>query len=506
MKASWSRRKFQDWPDDAVNLPTDEIVKLYGNGFIGAQYNPEAWEEFKALHPAAEDICHYHGLAESGAGKLSAPFVYVLEQYPTAWPGAVGQGTGDCTKADAIVRMADGTTKRIADVQIGEMVVSAKNKARRVEAIIRKPFAGQMVRVRVHGYDNPLELTPDHLVVVCEKGADYWVPIDKVKIGEHLLLPRNDPEDDIIAKVVSIERFDWSDDVHCLVVEEDHSFIADGYAVHNCVSWGQRSSMLGTMVTDVIAGIPDPKTGKVEGFPEVSAEGASHGVLSTEVLYAYRGHSGQGWYCPGAAKIVTSTCGMVLRQNQPDIGMDLTTYNVRNATKYGGSPPPESFAKLGGQRLVHEATSASSAEAVRDLIANGYMMNGCGGEGFSETRDENGVSKRSGSWAHSMAQIGFDDRPVVHRIYGGPLLLILNSWAKWNRGPRDIIESAALVPANKKQAWIDKGIVNAATGNIMIPEGSFWAKWSDVSRREHIAMSGVNGWPRKELTWEEVFI
>src|SRR6185312_6385592 len=32
-------------------------------------------------------------------------------------------------------------------------------------------------------------------------------------------------------------------EVFCLEVDEDHSFIANGYASHNCVSWGAKHAI-----------------------------------------------------------------------------------------------------------------------------------------------------------------------------------------------------------------------------------------------------------------------
>jgi hypothetical protein len=267
----------------------------------------------------------------------------------------------------------------------------------------------------------------------------------------------------------------------------------------DCVSWGTRNSSLGTMVADIVSGQPDEKTGKPEEKPDVSPEGIADGVLSTETFYWHRGHGGEGWFCPEAARVACQKSGLMIRKNYPELGVDLTKYSSSTAGKYGRTPPPASVIDVTDNNLIHQATQASGLEVRRDLLFNGYFVLDCGGEGYSNTRDENGVSKRSGSWAHSMTEIGVDDRDAIKQIYNEPLVLILNSWAKWNRGPRDIFQSAALVPADKKQKWVECGIVNPTTGNIMIPEGSFWAPWSHVKRREAIAMSGANGWPRKKL-------
>lgn len=267
----------------------------------------------------------------------------------------------------------------------------------------------------------------------------------------------------------------------------------------DCVSWSTRNATLGTMVCDIVSALPDEVTGKPEEKPEVSTEGIADGVLSTESFYWYRGYDGDGWQCPDAADVATKTSGAMVRKNYTELDVDLTSYSSRMAGKYGSRKPPENIRQVGALHRVHKATMVSSFEALRDFLNNGFFASTCGGEGLSDRRDDNGVSKRSGSWAHAMAYIGADDRDVVKQVYGEPLVLDLNSWAKWNSGPRDILQSAAMVPSHKKDEWVQKGIVNAATGNIMIPEGSCWVKYSEMRRREMIIFSGINGWPKKNV-------
>jgi hypothetical protein len=255
------------------------------------------------------------------------------------------------------------------------------------------------------------------------------------------------------------------------------------------------------MVCDIISGLPDEQTGRPEEKPDVPEAGVADGVLSTETFYWHRGYDGDGWHCPAAATVATKTSGLFVRKPYDDLGVDLTRYSGRTAGAYGRRSPPENIRKAGVAHLIHQATEARSFEAVRDLLYNGYGFSTCGGQGLSDSRDENGVSKRQGSWAHAMAYIGADDRDVIKQIYNEPLVLDLNSWAKWNGGPRDIYQSAALVPPEKKEAWIAAGIVNASTGNIMIPEGSCWVRYSEMRNREMIAFSGANGWPAKPLPY-----
>lgn len=270
-----------------------------------------------------------------------------------------------------------------------------------------------------------------------------------------------------------------------------------GQARGDCVSWSTRNALLLTMVCDIVSGVPDARTGKPEEKPDVPAEGIADGVLSTEAIYWWRGYNGDGWHCPTASKVATTKGGVVLRQKYDDV--DLTTYSGRNAGLYGSRAPSGKLAEVCGAHLAHQMTDLSSFESIRDFLNNGYGVSTCGGEGLSNTRDEWGVSRRQGGWAHAMGYIGADDRPVIKQKYGGPLVLDLNSWGEWNSGPRDIFESAQFVPPAKKQLWIDRGIVNPSTGNIMIPKGSCWVRYSEMRNRDAQAFSGIAGWPAREI-------
>ena len=245
----------------------------------------------------------------------------------------------------------------------------------------------------------------------------------------------------------------------------------------DCVSHSAKNACLVSLCCEVVAGQPDPVTGQLEGAPEVSPEGIKNGVLSSESVYWWRRHGSDGWSCPASVKVMLQESGCAWpRRNYDEIGVDVTQYSGGVAGKWGSSTPPETVKGIGNQHLIRTATECGTFEECRDLLANGYGITGCGSEGWSKSRDENGVSNRSGSWAHSMAVVGADDRDVIKAKYGGPLLLIINSWGKWNSGGRRILGT-----------------------EIDIPEGSYWAKWSDCDSRYHAALSSVNGWPARRL-------
>jgi hypothetical protein len=245
----------------------------------------------------------------------------------------------------------------------------------------------------------------------------------------------------------------------------------------DCVAHSTRNACLGTLACEIAAGQPDEVTGLREGAPDVSDEARRDGVLACEAIYWFRGHGGDGWSCDHAAEVVLKESGLWLRKRYESLGIDLTRYDGRLAGKWGSSKPGAEVRKIGAEHLVRTATRARTFEEVRDLLANGYCISSCGGESWSETRDSNGVSRRtSQGWAHALAYLGVDDRDETKRAYGEPLVLIQNSWGKWNSGGRSVLGT-----------------------QLEIPHGAFWSRWSDCKARYAIAFSGVNGWPAKQL-------
>ena len=266
----------------------------------------------------------------------------------------------------------------------------------------------------------------------------------------------------------------------------------------DCVSHGGSGAALLTLGGEITLGRPDPVTGIIEGKPQLSEAGVKNSVISSEWNYWHRNHGGDGWQCAACVKVMLEQ-GIMLRQPYPELSIDLTTYSGSLAGKYGRTAPPSNFQVEGRKHIIRTATPVNSAEACRDMLYNRYGIIDCGSEGYAKTRDANGVSKRSGSWAHSMKEGGFDDRDVIKKLYNEPLVLIGNNWAVWNGGPRDIIDSAQFVPQALKEQWIAWDLVNPSTGNIMIPKGWFWTPWSQAKNRYRMAMSSINGWPSQKL-------
>lgn len=148
---------------------------------------------------------------------------------------------------------------------------------------------------------------------------------------------------------------------------------------------------------------------------------------ATEPIYGSRGHGGQGMSCSRAAEFVSTVGGYLVRQNYDDV-VDLSKYNSSIGSRWGSSGVPEAVEKLARKHQVKTVSNIRTIEEARDALANGYGINVCSSYGFSKTRDEKGIARPSGSWAHAMAWTACDDTGDE------PLFLVQNSWGKWNDG------------------------------------------------------------------------
>lgn len=275
----------------------------------------------------------------------------------------------------------------------------------------------------------------------------------------------------------------------------------------DCVSHAASGAQRLTIAGDIASMLPDIASGRAEGVPFVSPVGIKNGVTSSEYQYWWRGYNGDGWDCPTAGEVSLER-GCLLRNNYPGI-IDVSDYSGSLAGKYGAKQPPAEIENIGKPHQLHATADASDFEEIRDALGNLHGVQTCGGQGFSSRRDQYGFSPRSGGWSHGFKVIGTDDRPDTVSLKGEPWILCDNNWGIWNSGPRDIRDSAKLVPA--LQALVNRvcgvnvnlvalDIVNGTTGNIMIPEGSWWTTWSSMKNRDYTVYAGIKGWAKKLAT------
>lgn len=244
----------------------------------------------------------------------------------------------------------------------------------------------------------------------------------------------------------------------------------------DCVAKACANALVTSISLEIYSGEPDEESGRVEGPPELPAEGVKNIPVASESLWAWRGYDSDGWICSEAAQVANQQ-GFLVRKPYPELKIDLTKYTTSTLRIGGSRRPGETWLKESKQYRARTATVLQGREMVRDFLASGYGTFNCSMLGFSDQRDDWGASKQSGRWAHAQSWIGYDDRPETVRKYGQPLVAWLNQWGRWNSGPRRVHGT-----------------------EIDLPHGAYWALAETIDRcGSIIALSSVSGWPRRRL-------
>ncbi|MGE3712532.1 MAG: hypothetical protein AB7G35_23050, partial [Hyphomicrobiaceae bacterium] len=96
----------------------------------------------------------------------------------------------ECFKPDALV-MCHDQAKPIADIRIGDVVLTHTGRFRRVTSIMSKRYAGEMVRISAWG-STPIVCTPEHPIRVCDPATQTfaWKGAKDVTENDWLVTPR----------------------------------------------------------------------------------------------------------------------------------------------------------------------------------------------------------------------------------------------------------------------------------------------------------------------------
>lgn len=248
-------------------------------------------------------------------------------------------------------------------------------------------------------------------------------------------------ENYICHRVKSVELIEGPTTVYDIgVADEHHSFIANGYVVHNCVSFGH--SHANDLLQCIEIGLGEPVS-----FQETDTEFIY--ATSREVAGILGNQDGS--YGSAAIKAMT-TIGMVSRSM---LGTD-GAYSGQRAKDWGLHGAPASVKseaapfKLGGGALV------STWDELVAAIQNGYPVTICTGQGFTLVRDSEGFCTARGTWGHCMFIAGVRfDRPGA---------CIIQSW-----GPDSPTGPTALDQPSFS-FWADQAIIEKILG-----QGDSWA-------------------------------
>jgi len=244
---------------------------------------------------------------------------------------------------------------------------------------------------------------------------------------------------------------------HVLVFDKEFG-VYEPQEAPDCTSHGTRNAGMVTVCSDIIQ----------KKQPEIFK-----GRIATEPIYGHRGHSGAGMNPTRAARFVSTVSGLHIRK---DYGVvNLSRYNAQIGIRWGARGVPQNIIDLGKESHIETVSLVKTTGEARDLLYNGYGLTIASSFGFSNRRDKNGISVRSGSWNHQMSIIAMDDTKQRHSEL---LFLIQNSWGRWNSGPK--------FPEDQPDGsfWVTATILHG-----MIRDGECWV------------FSGAKGFPSKNLDW-----
>ncbi len=192
----------------------------------------------------------------------------------------------------------------------------------------------------------------------------------------------------------------------------------------DCVSWGVRCGIDLTRVWQFAV------LGKLEEYIVRSA---------TAMLYAERGHTGQGASTSRVALSAAKT-GILLEQKYDVEGKawDFTNYDsyVKLGMSYGRTGLPQALKAITQKNLVQTVSELSDPEELFDALYNGFGC--CVGSMLGVASTGNPMSVKRGSWSHCMGIVGYDDTPEGHALckkclgYDDAIIFWDQSWGNWN--------------------------------------------------------------------------
>jgi deoxycytidylate deaminase len=136
----------------------------------------------------------------------------------------------------------------IQDIEPGTLVLTHLGRYKKVTEVLKKEkYAGRFVKVFVekptdHHNQEPFVSTEDHPILIERNGERSWCKAGNVLIGDTVFLKSNGNNKLINSLVIKLEMIDPnSSTIYNLEVADDHSFICQNLAVHNCLHSEENS-------------------------------------------------------------------------------------------------------------------------------------------------------------------------------------------------------------------------------------------------------------------------
>jgi hypothetical protein len=238
--------------------------------------------------------------------------------------------------------------------------------------------------------------------------------------------------------------------------------------IGSCVGWGWSWGV------DIMACVDVLLKGEEETYDNQRVlEASVYGFSRVEVPGVRRAGRGDGSYGAAAARAVVKFG--TLHYGVDYGGEEFTDNSGSRERQWGDTGVPDQLEPYAQKHRVNTTSLVTSFDEAAAAISNGYPVPVCSGQGFTQTRDDQGFCRARGRWSHCMLFLG-----VRHGKRPG--LLCGNSWGDSNTGPH----YPKTMPDQYKRC-------------------SFWVDADDTDKmlrqNDSFAISGYDGFPPRKLDW-----
>lgn len=350
------------------------------------------------------------------------------EVSPPIWrycPGGYdNQWIGMCFPAGTPVRLADGSERAIEDVAVGDRVVTHASGGRQVVRTFRRLYDGDLVTVDVGEAAPPLPATADHPFAVPAGDDVAWVKASDLRTGDKVIVKYSGAgvsEPHPAGRVVRVQSLTvvavTGLPVFDIEVEEDHSFVANGLVVHNCVGKGTKNGASTVLrIPEGAAWDPAKPDQFTAPLPTIQLSG----------LYSYwvaRNTRGRAPWGEGA--VVAYALEGSMKFGLVRAATWLETQAAQRAYSDSRKPNEAMFAE-GSQHIpLHWARITTREDFFGQQALGRPVVYGVGiGNGWNRTREDGYFSLRGLTMGgHCVLAVGYDR--TKNRQYSR------NSWAGW---------------------------------------------------------------------------
>jgi 2-oxoglutarate ferredoxin oxidoreductase subunit beta len=184
--------------------------------------------------------------------KTVAPVKFTIKDYKSDLHNDWCPG---CIAPDSRIAMADGSSRRIADVAVGDRVLGHDGAPHAVLGATSHRHNDTMRRITLSGHGE-LTITRDHPMFIVRRAAALevgaaeraeWVPAGEVTVGDYVAYPRPAlvaagrsaaaPEY-AFRSILTNDEIEYDAIVHNLEVAESNSYLTVGATLHNCGDFG----------------------------------------------------------------------------------------------------------------------------------------------------------------------------------------------------------------------------------------------------------------------------